>query len=230
MFAFGERDLFISSSCVFTQTGRNTLLFLVLGSIHILRNVDVKAAVEVVGFVADGAGEKLGALKHVFFTVSVERLDLDVIRALNVSRTAGKGKTTLAALLLAGCFDDLGIDELPNLTGLGLDDNGAEKNSNLRCGKTNAGPCFKCLLGGSSSLEGGSLNCSINPRIPLSLEFALPAVGLRTHTSLPSQNINYHSQGIPSHPSSSDTGKQRVALSVSDAQHSHMPRQEVKFT
>ena len=75
-----------------------------------------------VELVADGAGEELGALKDVFLTLAVERLCLDVIGALYVSRAAGEGKTALAALLLARGFNDLGIDQLINLAGLGFND------------------------------------------------------------------------------------------------------------
>ena len=86
--------------------------------------------------VAEGARQKVAAAHLKRLAVAVHGADGHVLGAANHAKLTGQRQAALRALLLAGGSDDLGIDQLNDLTRLGLDDHDAAQNADLRCGQT----------------------------------------------------------------------------------------------
>jgi len=98
--------------------------------------IDKELTVEVVELVAESAGKELRACDVDSLAVAVHRTDGDVHRTFDDACSAGDREAALLLGLLAGKGDYLGVDELNNLTGLGLDDHNSLEYSHLRRGKS----------------------------------------------------------------------------------------------
>ena len=111
--------------------------------------IEKESAVEMIHFVAEGAGKQIGTFDTDFLTVDVHTGQHDLLRAKHGRGETGDAQTAFFFELFTLCGDDPGVKEGKQAIFLfaagGVRDHDSFRNTDLRGSQTYAGSLVHCL-------------------------------------------------------------------------------------